>query len=36
MVADFGYDVSDLRDFMRNGLAGAWIDDETRREWLRE
>jgi adenosine deaminase len=36
MVADFGSDVSDLRDFMCNGLVGAWIDEGTRRAWLSE
>ncbi|ETX08616.1 adenosine deaminase family protein [Candidatus Entotheonella palauensis] len=36
MVTDFGYGLSDLRDFMCNGLSGAWIDEEMRRRWLRE
>ena len=36
MVREFGYGLNDLRDFMRNGLTGAWIDDDTRRTWLHE
>lgn len=36
MITDFGYGLRDVRDFMCNGLVGAWIDEETRREWLRE
>ncbi len=36
MVTEFGYALSDVRDFMCNGLVGAWIDEETRRTWLRE
>ena len=36
MVRDFGYGLNDLHDFMRNGLTGAWIDDDTRRTWLHE
>ncbi len=36
MVTDFDYGLSQLRDFMCNGLAGAWIDEETRRQWLGE
>ncbi len=35
MVTDFGYGLNDLRDFMRHGLAGAWIDEETRGTWLK-
>ena len=33
MVRDFGFDLDDLRDFMHNGLDGAWIDDTQRRAW---
>lgn len=36
MVRDFGFSVDDLRGFMRNGLDGAWIDDNTRRAWWAE
>ena len=36
MITDFGYGLRDVRDFMCNGLVGAWIDEETRRVWLRE
>ena len=33
MVRDFGFGISDLRAFMLNGLDGAWIDEDTRRDW---
>ncbi len=33
MVRDFGFSRDDLRDFMLNGLDGAWIDDTRRRQW---
>ncbi|MBT6275501.1 MAG: adenosine deaminase, partial [Chromatiales bacterium] len=33
MIADFGYTPSDLRSFMLNGIDGAWIEDDKRREW---
>jgi adenine deaminase len=33
MVRDFGFSRDDLRDFMLNGLDGAWIDDTLRRQW---
>ena len=33
MVRDFGFGLDDLRDFMLNGLDGAWIDDTQRRTW---
>jgi len=33
MVRDFGFGPDDLRDFMLNGLDGAWIDDTLRRQW---
>ena len=36
MVDDFGFGVQDLRQFMLNGLDGAWIDDSTRRAWKTE
>lgn len=32
MYEAFGYGFDDLRQFMLNGLDGAWIDDATRRE----
>lgn len=34
MTRDFGFSLDDLRDFMHNGLDGAWIDDTTRRQWI--
>ncbi len=36
MVSDFGFGIEDLRSFMLNGLAAAWIDDSTRRAWCSE
>jgi adenine deaminase len=33
MARDFGFGLDELRGFMRNGLAGAWIDDAQRRRW---
>lgn len=33
MVRDFGFGLDDLRAFLDNGLAGAWIDDGQRRAW---
>ncbi|MEY8689662.1 MAG: adenosine deaminase, partial [Leptothrix sp. (in: b-proteobacteria)] len=36
MVRDFGFGLNDLRDFMDNGLDGAWIDDTTRCRWRAE
>ena len=35
MFSHFGFSLGDLREFMHNGLDGAWIDDSTRREWHR-
>jgi hypothetical protein len=35
MVRDFGFSIDDLRGFMLNGLAGAWIDEDQRRRWQR-
>jgi adenosine deaminase len=36
MVDHFGFDLDDLREFMLNGLDGAWIDDTTRTRWRDE
>lgn len=33
MMKDFGFGLDDLRNFMLNGLDGAWIDDEVRERW---
>ncbi|RZS81100.1 adenosine deaminase family protein [Pigmentiphaga kullae] len=33
MVEDFEFPVADLRGFMLNGLAGAWVDAGRRRAW---
>jgi adenosine deaminase len=33
MVRDFGFSIDDLRAFMLNGLAGAWMPEEQRRRW---
>jgi adenosine deaminase len=34
MVRDFGFTIDDLRGFMLNGIAGAWIPPEQRTRWL--
>ncbi|MDQ0587992.1 adenosine deaminase family protein [Variovorax paradoxus] len=36
MVEDFGFSIADLRGFMLNGLASAWIDESTRTRWRTE
>ena len=36
MVRDFGFGLDHLRQFMLNGLDGAWISDVTRRQWKHE
>jgi adenosine deaminase len=36
MVKDFGCGLDHLREFMFNGLDGAWISDVTRRQWKRQ
>lgn len=36
MMANFGYSLDDLRDFMLNGLAGAWVDEATRDAWRKD
>jgi len=36
MVKDFGFWLDDLRGFMANGFAAAWIDESTRRRWQRD
>ncbi|RRD56550.1 adenosine deaminase [Comamonadaceae bacterium OH2545_COT-014] len=33
MVQDFGFGLDDLRQFMLNGVEGAWVDEATRRDW---
>ncbi|MDO5086371.1 MAG: adenosine deaminase [Comamonadaceae bacterium] len=33
MAQDFGFGLDDLRQFMLNGVEGAWVDDATRRDW---
>lgn len=33
MVQDFGFGLDDLRQFMLNGVEGAWVDEGTRRDW---
>jgi adenosine deaminase len=34
MVRDFGFTIDDLRTFMLNGIAGAWVPQEQRTRWL--
>jgi adenosine deaminase len=36
MIEHFGFDLDDLREFMLNGLDGAWIGDELRSQWRSE
>jgi adenine deaminase len=36
MHRDFGFGLQDLRGFMRNGLAAAWVDESTRARWRLE
>jgi adenosine deaminase len=33
MMQDFGFGLDQLREFMLNGLDGAWLDDRTRQQW---
>ncbi|MDE1180415.1 adenosine deaminase [Paraburkholderia sp.] len=33
MFDHFGFGVDDLRQFMLNGVEGAWVDDATKAEW---
>ena len=30
------FTVADLKNFMINGIDGAWIDEETKEKWKRE
>jgi adenosine deaminase len=36
MHLDFGFSLEKLREFMHNGIRGAWVDDGTRQRWHRE
>jgi adenine deaminase len=36
MIEHFGCDIGDLRGFLINGLEGAWISNDVRRQWRRE
>ena len=36
MLEHFGCTIDDLRVFLINGLRGAWIDDGSRRQWVRD
>lgn len=33
MVSHFGLSVAELRQFMLNGIDGAWVDETTRNTW---
>lgn len=35
MIEHFGFGLDDLRGFMLNGLDGAWLSEDTRRQWRR-
>ena len=36
MLDHFAFGLDDLAGFLRNGLAGAWIDSTTRARWQLE
>lgn len=36
MMQHFGFGLDQLREFMLNGLDGAWIDEQTRQQWRTE
>jgi adenine deaminase len=36
MVREFGFGLDDLRSFMLNGIAGAWLPEDTRQRWQAE
>ena len=36
MWRDFGFSIDDLRGFMMNGIAAAWVDEGTRTRWRSE
>jgi adenine deaminase len=36
MVRDFGFGLDDLRTFMRDGIAGAWLPESQQRRWQAE
>ncbi|MES3004350.1 MAG: adenosine deaminase [Pseudomonadota bacterium] len=36
MARDFGFGLDDLRGFMQNGIAGAWVDEAQRARWHTE
>jgi len=36
MFDHFGFGVGDLRQFMLNGIDGAWVDETTRARWRAE
>nr|WP_246541707.1 adenosine deaminase [Collimonas antrihumi] len=36
MMLHFGFGLDQLREFMLNGLDGAWIDEQTRQQWRTE
>jgi adenosine deaminase len=36
MAEHMGFGPEDLREFVLNGIDGAWLDDPTKRRWRRE
>lgn len=36
MVEDFGFDLDDARVFVANGIDGAWVSDDQKRDWKRD
>ncbi|MDH7794070.1 MULTISPECIES: adenosine deaminase [unclassified Beijerinckia] len=36
MFSHFGFAIDDLKNFMLNGIDGAWIDEETKQQWRRD
>jgi adenosine deaminase len=33
MFSHFGFTVAELKQFMLNGIDGAWVDDTTKAAW---
>jgi adenosine deaminase len=33
MMRDFGFQLDDLRQFMLNGIDGAWVDASVQSQW---
>lgn len=33
MITEFGFTLTDTREFLRNAIDAAWVDDATKRDW---